>query len=289
MDTISQVRLVVSDMDGTLLDDAKRFPPDFKDVVEALNEKGIRFTAASGRSFATLRNDFARVLGEETANKMDYICDNGAFVVANGKPTDIHFIDRQVVNEVVLASRNVPDITMLLCGMNGSYHLPYTPVFEAAAESYHINNREVDDLTKVNDDIFKIAICDLRGPENNIFPVLNPLFGDRYALQISGPQWMDIMNPGVDKGTALVALQQRLGISRDETMAFGDFCNDIGLLKNARYSFAMANSHPDVLLCGRYVAANNNEYGVTVTARRLLLEGRSLPEENPAFQNFLEE
>ena len=88
---------------------------------------------------------------------------------------------------------------------------------------------------------------------------------------------------GVDKGQALAQLQRALGISSGQTMAFGDFCNDIGLLRQAYYSFAMANGHPEVLRAGRYLAGSNVQYGVTQALRAYLLEGVPLPEENPRF------
>jgi len=104
------------------------------------------------------------------------------------------------------------------------------------------------------------------------------------GLQISGPEWMDVMNPGINKGGALKDLQERLNVSFEETMAFGDFFNDIGLLENAGCSFVMANSHPDMLPKGRYVAKSNVEYGVTDAIRRYVLDGEPYPPENPLFE-----
>jgi len=278
-----RIRLIATDMDGTLLDDKKQFPPDLCEVVAQLEQRDIRFTAASGRSYASLIQSFTQLLGKEAAEKMDYICDNGAFIVEGGKVACIHTIDWGFLRELIKAAKDIPDIMMLFCGVNGTYHLPYTPIFEKKAHSYYVNNVEVQDLSNIEDDIFKVAICDLRGPQNNVHPVLAPLFGETMGLQISGPEWMDVMNPGIDKGTALKALQQRLYISFEETMAFGDFCNDIGLLENAGCSFAMANSHPDVLKKGRFLAKRNSEYGVTDAIRRYVLSGEPFPEENPLF------
>ena len=277
------VTLVASDMDGTLLDGEKQFPPDFARIFSLLQQKKIRFVAASGRSFATLRHNFAQVLGEQAANGMDYICDNGAFFVEGGKVSSISAMDPRVLREMIRCCRQIEDIQLLLCGVHGTYHLPYTPIFAGKAKSYYINHREVEDLEQVEDVIFKVAICDLRGPQNNSFPILAPRFGDMLGIQISGPQWMDVMNPGVDKGQALAQLQRALGVSPQQTMVFGDFCNDIGLLRQAYYSFAMANGHPEVLRAGRYLAGSNVQYGVTQALQAYLLDGMPLPGKNPHF------
>ena len=73
---------------------------------------------------------------------------------------------------------------------------------------------------------------------------------------------MDITQPDTNKGVALAHIQAYFGISRDETMAFGDFLNDVELLQNARYSYAMANSHPDLFRYANFQAPANYEDGV---------------------------
>ena len=62
---------------------------------------------------------------------------------------------------------------------------------------------------------------------------------DSADLQVSGFIWLDVMKKGVDKGKALQAFQKRYGISKEETMVFGDFYNDSQMLLQAKYSFVM--------------------------------------------------
>jgi hydroxymethylpyrimidine pyrophosphatase-like HAD family hydrolase len=54
------------------------------------------------------------------------------------------------------------------------------------------------------------------------------------------------MNKHTNKGNAIEKLQKSLNILPEQTMAFGDYLNDIEMLKNARYSYAMENAHPSV-------------------------------------------
>ena len=284
MEKTQGIRLIACDMDGTLLNDKKQFPPDLGEIVAELNRRGVRFTTASGRSYASQIQSFTKLLGKETAEKMDYICDNGAFIVEGGKVVTIHEMDWGFLRELLKACEGVEDIMILFCGVNGTYHLPYTPIFEQKAHSYYVNNVEVQDLANIDDVIFKVAICDLRGPENNVYKKLAPLFGETMSLQISGVEWVDVMNPGINKGVALKDLRDRLDIAFEETMAFGDFFNDVGLLENAGCSFVMANSHPEMFRKGRYVAKSNNECGVTDAIRRYVLDGEPFPEENPQFE-----
>ena len=78
------------------------------------------------------------------------------------------------------------------------------------------------------------------------------------------------MADGVDKGTAVEALQRGLGVTPAQTVAFGDFHNDLGMLARAEWSFAMANAHPDVLREARHLAPPNTEQGVLRVLEALL-------------------
>ncbi|UXN33015.1 HAD hydrolase family protein [Glutamicibacter sp. M10] len=91
---------------------------------------------------------------------------------------------------------------------------------------------------------------------------------------ISGSHWVDAMNHGVHKGLALGALQKELGINDDETVVFGDYPNDLEMIKAATYSFAMANAHPDVAAAANFTAPANTEHGV-LQVLRAYLDGRT--------------
>ena len=78
------------------------------------------------------------------------------------------------------------------------------------------------------------------------------------------------MSPNADKGHALRAVQDALGVTAAQTMAFGDYFNDIGMLDAAHWSFAMDNAHPDVRAHARFVAPANTENGVVRTISSVL-------------------
>lgn len=74
------IKLIATDMDGTLLDDNKQLPKNFDNIVKRLFNKNIRFVISSGRSYCTLKKQFSEYLDD-----MTFICDNGAYVVDKGK------------------------------------------------------------------------------------------------------------------------------------------------------------------------------------------------------------
>jgi len=243
-------------MDGSLLDDEKRIPPEFYEILPRLKEKGIVFVVASGRSYSTLKRNFADV-----SDEISYICDNGAYVVHSGAAA-IDVIPRSLLNPLIKECDKLQNIQLILCGAQAAYMKAFTPEFNSEIGSYYISRQFVDDLSTVEDDIFKVAICDMRHPEEHTYPYLNERFGSTLSLQISGKIWMDIMNRGINKGAALEKIQSALGITPEETMAFGDFYNDIELLGRAQYSFVMENSNDDMRRYGNFIAESNNDKGV---------------------------
>ena len=65
-------------------------------------------------------------------------------------------------------------------------------------------------------------------------------------------------------------MQRRLGVTPDQTMAFGDFLNDLEMMGAATHSFAMANAHPSLKARARWTAPTNNANGVVRTIRAVL-------------------
>lgn len=70
------------------------------------------------------------------------------------------------------------------------------------------------------------------------------------------------MELNVDKGVALSEIQDLLKISIDETMAFGDNINDIGMLKRAGESYAVANARQEVKDVAKHITDSNVNNGV---------------------------
>ena len=262
------IKLIATDMDGTLLTSKKEFPPDFDEILCRLKEKGIHFVAASGRSFSTLKLNF-----EGKLDKLDFICDNGAYVVVDGKLAGKSIIDSQKLNSLVKKCLELDSVTPVLCGMNGIYFQKTDDFFFNEVRKYYLHYVCVDDITAVDDEIVKVAVCDSKGPRNNSLPILTELFSKELYVAETGPYWVDVMNIGINKGAALEKIQNKLGISREETMAFGDYFNDAEMLLAAEYGFIMENAHSEMEKYGKYRAASNDEYGVTKAIREYVFEG----------------
>ena len=69
-------------------------------------------------------------------------------------------------------------------------------------------------------------------------------FRKTYPLVVSGANWLRVMATQANNGKALRLVQQVLGVSREQTMVFGDYLNDLEMMDAAAYSFAMGNACP---------------------------------------------
>lgn len=108
------------------------------------------------------------------------------------------------------------------------------------------------------------------GSLEQVYTALQESFGAEYEVVISGDVWMDMMCKQVSKGNALSDIQSLLQVSPAETMAFGDYQNDISMFAKADYSYAMGQASDAVKQHARFVAPPNTENGVVRTICEVL-------------------
>ncbi|GIG41059.1 Cof-type HAD-IIB family hydrolase [Cellulomonas phragmiteti] len=266
---VPDVRLVAVDMDGSLLDDAKRIDPSFWPLLDTLVARGVTVCPASGRQYATLRRQMGR-------DDLVYVAENGAHVVRDGAALAVHGLEARVARDVVRRVRRLTtagaDLGVVLCGLRSAYVERTDAPFLAQCEPYYALLEQVPDLTAVEDTVLKVAVYDFGPADTGAGPALTR-FGGVARVLVSGEHWVDVMSPDADKGHALRDVQRALGVGPDQTVAFGDYFNDIGMLEAAHWSFAMDNAHPDVRARARFVAPSNNDNGVVRTLRALLRLG----------------
>ncbi|MET8768651.1 Cof-type HAD-IIB family hydrolase [Streptomyces sp. NPDC004658] len=264
----ADIRLIVTDMDGTLLDDAKRIPDGLWPMLAELRRRGVLFSPASGRQYATLFRQF-----EDVAEGMVFIAENGTYVVRDGVELSSDPLDRSVAAGVARTARRLvadgADVGAVVCGKRAAYVERTDEAFLAEVRKYYVEHRIVEDVTAVDDEVIKVALFDFGSAEHTTAPALAE-FAATHQVVVSGEHWVDVMNRTADKGTALRGLQRAFGITPAQTMVFGDYLNDLEMLDAAEWSFAMAGAHPEVIRRARHLAPSNNEDGVLRTVARVL-------------------
>lgn len=262
---MDSVKLIASDMDGTLLNGKGELDPEFFSLFEKLERRGIRFAAASGRQYDGLRRTFAPV-----ADRMLFIAENGAYAASGGDEWLVLDMDRETAGRLIEMVRSVEGACIVLAGRDSAYIEDKHPEFVREARRYYTRCKQVEDLLQVRGDrLLKIAVYDFKGAKGNSYPLLKHLEHD-FQVAVSGEKWMDISRKGADKGSALELIQRKLGISPAETMVFGDQMNDAEMMRQARYSYAVANAVPEIRAMAAFEAPSNEENGVMQVLGRVL-------------------
>ena len=136
------------------------------------------------------------------------------------------------------------DAGVVLCGKKSAYIDRRDRPFVEEVDRYYARLRLVDDLLAVrNDDILKVSVFDFGSAEHTTAPPLAN-FVDTHLVTVSGAHWVDITSRTANKGRAVQHIQQTFGITRAQTMVFGDFLNDLEMMGAADYSFAMFVAFP---------------------------------------------
>lgn len=276
--TGADLRLAAVDMDGTLLDDDKNFPPGMDELLDRMDERGVTFAPASGRQVWTLIDMFPGRPG------MTAIGENGGIVMRDGVEVSSSPLDAPTVREAVRLVREAtsgPDAIdggLVMCGKRSAYVERSDDRFVDGVMPYYHRTKRVDDQLDVidaiesgdlDDAIVKLAVYALQ-PVEALAEATLSRFADTHQYAISGANWADLQVRGVDKGRAVRDLQRFLGVTREQTAVFGDAGNDLSMMSEGDLSFAMANASPDVVEAARFVAPSNNEAGVAQALRVLL-------------------
>jgi Cof subfamily protein (haloacid dehalogenase superfamily) len=264
---LSKIKLIAADMDGTLLNAKHELSQDFFTVFEQIKSKGLLFAAASGRQFFNIENKF-----EKIKDDILFIAENGSYVVYKGDELLVQAMEPTIVHQQLLTARTLPDVHTILCGKKRAYVESDAPEFMKNLVMYYDKYQVVDDLMQIEDDQFlKIALCDLAGSEKNSYPVFKNM-QEQLQVKVSGFIWLDLSHKLANKGRAIEVVQKKFGITMDETLVFGDYLNDLEMMQQAYFSFAMENAHQEVKKVSRFLAKSNEENGVTVVLQKMLNE-----------------
>lgn len=258
----ADLRLVVSDMDGTLLTSKSQQPAGLPDVITALAAREILFVPASGRQLASLQREFPSL---DT-----FIAENGAVCMYRGAVVGAEYLPREAARTVVRKARGLQAGTHAIwCTPEVAYVESTEPQFLAAAAPYYATIEPVDDLLEVDAAPVKVAVYTPGRAAQAHARLAQQMESESAGSELYGctlaqssPDWVDMFAATCDKGRAVRTLLKHLAINAGQVAAFGDYLNDLPLLEAAEWSFAMANAHPSVQAAARAGAPSNDDAGV---------------------------
>ncbi len=268
------IRLVATDLDGTLLDGQGQVSAYTREVLDELDARGIEVVFVTGRPLRWMESLWDHVGGHGLA-----VCSNGA--ITYDVPSRSVLTARTISRDVGL---RVADL--IRTALPGSaFALEKTTGF---GKERHFMPMEGDDtrtdldlgsLEEVFDDRV-VKLLALHQPGAGIEHVapeeywakVDQLVGEAVTTTWSSVgALVEMSAAGVTKASTLERLCADRGIAAEEVIAFGDMPNDVAMLEWAGTSYAMANAHPSALAAAQHTAPRHDEDGVAQILQGLLL------------------
>jgi Cof subfamily protein (haloacid dehalogenase superfamily) len=253
------VKLIAVDMDGTFLSDAKTYNrARFQQQYLRMKQQGIRFVVASGNQYYQLKSFFP-----EIASEIAFVAENGGWVVNAGEDVYNSDLPKTHFDQVVRYLQTRSEIEIIACGKNSAYTLrKYDDDFVTMAARYYHRLERVDDFDSIDDTFLKFGLNIADSLVPKMQAILHEELGDIMTAVTTGHGSIDLIVPGIHKANGLRLLQAQWGIEDKDVLAFGDSGNDLEMLRQAGYGFAMANASPAVKAVARFEAPHNNDEGV---------------------------
>lgn len=260
-------KLVICDIDGTLVDNQKHISVENKHAIEHFKNQGGRFSIATGRIEKSVAH-----FCDELAIDIPVILYNGAKI--------IHPVSGEVLLEHCLSTAEVKHAVSLLLDLSldpifysggEGYVFKITPAIETYQTGDGLQCIPINDISKLsNMKINKILIIG----DSQLFDSFREKFqkgpGCLANLVQSEFNFLEILPEGVNKGTALVELAKYLKINMDDIICFGDNPNDIEMIQIAGMGVAMGNAHKDLKKQADLIAPLNTESGVGAIIREMI-------------------
>jgi Cof subfamily protein (haloacid dehalogenase superfamily) len=258
------VRLIASDLDGTLLRDDGSVSGRTRAVLARAAEQGIPIVLVTGRPPRWVR-DLPALTGAHAV----VVCANGALLYDVDAHTIIDHapIPSALAVELVDALRAEAAGCAFACEM--AFQFGHDASYPARFPPPDVQVGDVREMVAATA-ATKLIVRDDHVEHDTLVALVRQVVSGRAEVTHSGYGIVEISAPGVDKARGLRVACERHGIDPAEAIAFGDMPNDIPMLVLAGHGVAVANAHADVRAIANEITVSNEEDGVAVVLERFL-------------------
>ncbi|MEG2506352.1 MAG: HAD family hydrolase [Longicatena sp.] len=268
MSDCSNIKLIVADMDGTLLDDKKQIDNEMIPLLKQLKERNILLTLASGRNIHIMKS-----FVEELSIELPIITNNGATLYLNNKciyEKSMH-IDELTYALNLLTNKDIPYIAY---AKEGVYILEEDDRFQFFLSRLR-GKTDIYKASKLSDitfhSIFKVVVIhEDTAYMSDVMNAINAHCTNLHIVRSEGSIYT-LTHILATKGETLKRILDMYNIGANEVLAFGDNYNDISLFKCARISVAMSNAEEEVKKEATFITKTNNEHGVSIFIKNYLI------------------
>ncbi|WML41721.1 Cof-type HAD-IIB family hydrolase [Neobacillus sp. OS1-2] len=275
------IKMIASDMDGTLLNSVQQISEENRQAILKAQAQGVEFVVATGRSY----QEATYVLGE-AGLKCPMICTNGA---------EVRSIEGEILSATPIPKQLAREVAAKLTELD-MYFEVYTDKAACTIDADKAVSTLADIILSANpeadrDEIMYAAGARLRDGLVMVVEDYESLFADEsvqiykmlvfsfdgrklaaagnalaefpeIAVSASGDENLEVTNKQAQKGIALETFAKVSGIDISETMAIGDNYNDVSMFERAGRSVAMGNANYEIQALCDVITDTNNEHGV---------------------------
>ncbi|OCG03108.1 HAD-IIB family hydrolase [Gilliamella sp. wkB112] len=262
------IKLIITDLDGSFLNNKGDYDRQlFDQVYDLMAAQGVNFAACTGKQCDRVEELFGKY-----SEKIWIVGDSATTIKFNSEFIYRSFIKNELGREIIQTLEQVSsDHVIIACTTMGAVIRADLPArLKAKVRGSYTTIIEVNDFNIITDDFIKITVYDETGQCSTTRSYLTDYEKDVYMV-VSEASWIDITDFDVNKGNTIKKLQELLKVTPHETMAFGDGYNDIELLEQAEYSFAMRNAFDETKAVAKFITGYNDDNAVLNTIRQLLV------------------
>ena len=260
-------KLCAIDLDDTLLGADHQLSAENEVVIRDVVSKGVKVVLASGRMFAS---------SLPTALKLNLdtpiVCYNGAMVK--------HPVTKEVWHEDAVSAEIARDVMEYCREKNLQLNFYYDDILRSAANTQWLDLylSRTSSPFQVMQDFYsdlnglaptKLIIVDDPDLILRLLPELTARYGNNLFVTRSNAEYLELLPPDANKGSALAKVAARYGVAAEESVAFGDSWNDIPMLEWAGLGIAVSNAKKEVLAVAKKITGSNAEHGVGTALREI--------------------
>jgi len=258
---LKNLKLIVSDMDGTLLNSSNEIGIESQKLIKALREKGMRFTFATGRLHSAVV-DHAKSLGLKTP----LITLDGSLIKSMSDEIiyESYIPKRYVKKAIKLADFHLLNIG--LCHADAIYFTENSPLVPELLDKFGATYIEVDSFEEyLNETLELVVASDYKGSirfveKKMTFPSTFGLNTSFYKSQRRGDTYFfEVRKHGSTKGKGLVRLLKKIKIKIEEVAVMGDWHNDRTLFETKAVKVAVENAVIEIKGRADFITSKSNE------------------------------
>lgn len=275
------IKLIASDMDGTLLNDDHMISEENLKAIRKAQEMGRHFTIVTGRDYGAVKSYL-----DECNLKCECILSNGAeYRDVDGNIIESVYMNKTSV-KIVFDILNEANLCIQLMTNKGSYITNKESDKKAIIERFKLFNpkmteeeviefvesfhkqrgmKEIDNIYKIlEDDIEILKIVTFDNDEKLIARLKDKLRESTSDLAVASTFSNDIEISDIEaqKGLILAKTIKKMGIDKSEVIVLGDSFNDYSMFTEFENSYAMENAIPEIKEIAKYITDTNNNDGV---------------------------